>query len=235
MTEQPNGPERQLSDPSVLRVLSHPLRLSLLEHLATLGEATATELAERVDESPANCSWHLRQLAKYGLIEEASGGTGRQRPWRWINQSIGVAQESDDDTPELSRAREGLLDVMLGREVDAFRTWRANEQLAPPEWSEASFASESLHWMTAEELAAFKADINAAVEHHIMSRIDRADPDRRPPDSRAVRFVAWSFPADPPTDLPRTDDPASPGRQEQADSPHDYVPYRPQHVPEEDQ
>ena len=27
-------------------------------------------------ESPANASFHLRQLAKYGFVEEAEGGTG---------------------------------------------------------------------------------------------------------------------------------------------------------------
>ena len=33
-------------------------------------------------ESPANASFHLRQLAKYGFVEEAEGGTGRRRPWK---------------------------------------------------------------------------------------------------------------------------------------------------------
>ena len=202
--EQPRGPRRELRDPSVLRALSHPLRLTLLEHLATVGQATATELAERVDESPANCSWHLRQLAKYGLIEEAAGGTGRQRPWRWINQSIGVGDPTGDDSPEFIHAREGLLDVLVSRDVAAFQAWRAAESLAPPEWADASFANQSLHWMTVEELAALKADINEVLERHVMDRLDRADPERRPADSRAVRFVAWSFPAARPEDLPRT-------------------------------
>jgi DNA-binding IclR family transcriptional regulator len=47
-----------------------------------IAPATATQLAERVGESPANCSWHLRQLARYGFVEEAGGGTGREGPWR---------------------------------------------------------------------------------------------------------------------------------------------------------
>lgn len=215
--EQPRAPRREVRDPRVLRALSHPLRLTLLEHLATVGQATATELAERVDESPANCSWHLRQLAKYGLIEESEGGTGRQRPWRWINQSIGVGNPTGDDSPEFIHAREGLLDVLIDREVAAFQAWRATESLAPQEWSDASFANESLHWMTVEELAAFKADLNELVERHIMDRLDRADPERRPADSRAVRFIAWSFPAVPPADLPRTD--ARPAMEQQADPP----------------
>src|SRR5215467_16066223 len=79
---------RKVTDVKELRALAHPLRLRLLEELVVndpaTDTATATELAERVGESPANCSWHLRQLAKYGYIEEAPGGVGRERRWRAV-------------------------------------------------------------------------------------------------------------------------------------------------------
>src|SRR2546423_11325721 len=75
---------RELRDPRALRAMAHPVRLRLMEELLIRGPATATELAERVGENPANCSWHLRQLAKYGFVEEAGGGTGRQRPWQIV-------------------------------------------------------------------------------------------------------------------------------------------------------
>ena len=57
---------------------------------------TATELADRLDESPANCSWHLRKLAEHGFIEEAAGGTGRQRPWQ--SGVSGMRWADDDDS-----------------------------------------------------------------------------------------------------------------------------------------
>jgi DNA-binding transcriptional ArsR family regulator len=207
MSEPSSVPRRELRDPGVLRALSHPLRLTLLEELANLGQATATELAERIGESPANCSWHLRQLAKYDLIEEGTGGTGRQRPWRWINESIGVADQSDDDEPEFTQARDALLDVLMSREVNAWRTWQATESRAPKQWSDASFGEVSLHWMTVEELAEFKADIRAVVDQHILSRLDRADPARRPADARPVRFIAWSIPSGRPDELPPSNPP----------------------------
>jgi len=71
-----------VNDLLALRALTHPARQSLLRALAAAGSATATELAGQIGESPANCSWHLRQLARYGFVTEAGGGTGRQRPWR---------------------------------------------------------------------------------------------------------------------------------------------------------
>jgi DNA-binding transcriptional ArsR family regulator len=42
-----------------LRALSHPVRLALLEALAT-GPLTATEAGELIDETPTTCSFHLR-------------------------------------------------------------------------------------------------------------------------------------------------------------------------------
>ena len=90
----PNGPDgagrrtrarpgqRELTDPAVMRALSHPLRLSLLEELIHAGTLTATQAGEILGETPANCAFHLRTLARYGLVEEAGGGKGRERPWR---------------------------------------------------------------------------------------------------------------------------------------------------------
>jgi DNA-binding transcriptional ArsR family regulator len=185
-------PRRNLRDPRVLRALAHPLRLTLLETLADLGQATATELSERVGESPANCSWHLRQLARHGFIEEAGGGTGRQRPWRWIRQSVSVADADAADEPGLRHARDALLDVVFSRELDAWQAWRAT---APPKsWSDASFAERSFTWLTAAELAEFKRDFEAFLEGSVLAQLGRADPARRPVGARPVRVVAWGFP-----------------------------------------
>ena len=194
-------PRRQLGDPRELRALAHPLRLRLLEELATLGEATATELADRVDASPANCSWHLRQLARYGFIEEAGGGTGRARPWRWVPE-VQEISDPDDDSPEVRLARDAVVDVMFARDVEAWRAWDAGRDAAPEPWRKASFSSRGMNWLTAEELAALKADLEAVVERHLVARLDRVDPARRPPGARLVRLLAGGFPSGRPGDLP---------------------------------
>ena len=77
------GRERvDLTDPKAIRALAHPLRWGLLEALSHAGTLTATQASEMLGESPANCAFHLRTLAKYGFVEEAGGGRGRERPWR---------------------------------------------------------------------------------------------------------------------------------------------------------
>src|SRR3984957_6671525 len=81
MTDRPNRPTIRVNDPKALRALAHPIRLSLMAVLRSQGPLTATRAGELLGESSASTSFHLRQLAKYGLVEEAGGGHGRERPW----------------------------------------------------------------------------------------------------------------------------------------------------------
>ena len=59
---------RRLTDARVMRALAHPTRIDLLELVAREGELTATQAAQRLGLTPGNCSFHLRQLAKYGFL-----------------------------------------------------------------------------------------------------------------------------------------------------------------------
>jgi predicted ArsR family transcriptional regulator len=72
------------ADPRMLRAVAHPVRRTLLYELYARGAANATTLAGATDEPVNSVSFHLHQLAKYGLIEEAPdlATDGRQRWWR---------------------------------------------------------------------------------------------------------------------------------------------------------
>lgn len=73
----------QISDPKAIRALAHPLRLDLLELLTAIGPATAAHCGRVLQVPQANCSFHLRQLAKYGFVEDAGPGADRrERKWR---------------------------------------------------------------------------------------------------------------------------------------------------------
>lgn len=189
--DSPKVPHRELRDPRALRALAHPVRLRLLEELAAAGVATATELSERVGESPANCSWHLRQLAQYGFVEESGGGRGRQRPWRIVIERTIIGP--GDGEPEVARAVDAVAGVVDDRTFQAIRAWRAQRRSLPEAWRRASFNVHSIVWLTAEELAQMEAEINQILDRHV----DRAvNPSRRPPGARAVRLAAWGFPSD---------------------------------------
>jgi DNA-binding MarR family transcriptional regulator len=191
--------------------MAHPARLRILEELAIAGPATATELSGRIGESAANCSWHLRQLAKYGFIEEAAGGTGRRRPWRLVVRSTRVPAASDDE-PDFARASDALLEVLLGREVAALRAWQAARRSAPREWREASFVNQSWDYLTVEELAELRREVIAVVDRCLLRFAERADPARRPAGAHLVRFVTWALPAvTSPADPAATDRPGQEG------------------------
>lgn len=183
-------PVRNVRDPQVLRALAHPARIRLLEELAFAGPSTATDLAERVGESPAHCSWHLRQLARYGFVAEAGGGRGRQRPWRIVVQSN--EWPYGDDNAELALAGDAAAEVLFGREYEALRQWRAASHTDTAEWKSAPFVAQSMGWLTAEELT----EVGEEVTRILMRYLPRlADPASRPDGARPVRLVAWGIPA----------------------------------------
>src|ERR687885_2295541 len=84
----------RLEDPRAMRALAHPTRLALLDHLHSIEQATATECAAVIGESPSALSYHLRALARWGFVEEGEGGVGRERPWRATAARIAFDDES---------------------------------------------------------------------------------------------------------------------------------------------
>src|SRR6202050_1586632 len=81
----------QISDPKAIRALAHPLRLDLLELLTAGGPATAAHCGRILGASQASCSFHLRQLAKYGLVEDTGPGSDRRaRRWRVPDARLAV-------------------------------------------------------------------------------------------------------------------------------------------------
>lgn len=183
-------PIRRITDASALRAMAHPLRQRLLELLAVHGPATATELAERVGHSPANCSWHLRQLAAGGYIEQAEGGKGRQRIWRFV--PTGHSYGHSGDEPELADAAAAASAMQLEHEVDELRHWWATKHTEPAAWADAGEATQSILWLTADELR----ELNAELKELLLRRVNRlVEPESRPEGCRPVRLVAWGIPA----------------------------------------
>src|SRR4029077_4182367 len=138
---KPQLPElRNITDARTLRALTHPVRIALLEALSLGGAMTATEVGEQISESPTTCSFHLRQLAKYGYVEEAGGGKGRARPWRMT--SIGHQISSTHDDPETAIAANALVRLILEHQHCRYRTWREPQATYPREWRAAAGDSE---------------------------------------------------------------------------------------------
>jgi DNA-binding transcriptional ArsR family regulator len=178
-----------LTDPRALRAMAHPTRLELMGLLRHGGPLTATQAAEQIGESPASCSFHLRQLAKYGLVEEAGGGRGRERPWRAT--AISTEWPVFGESEETRAAGEMLSRVVVERYFESAAEWLERQPSEPPEWAEAALFGDALVYMTVEELREVEARIRELLEP-FLQRLEAPAP--RPEGSRTVSIIALAFP-----------------------------------------
>jgi predicted ArsR family transcriptional regulator len=184
--------EVKLADPRSLRAYAHPLRMSLLGLLRADGPMTATQCAAQLGESVPNCSFHLRQLAKYGLVERAAGADARERPWRATAQSTSWDDDSDD--PDMRAATDQLTGVLLGQYVRRAEAYLARRVDEPGEWRAAAGFGDALVHVTPAELTELVAEVEA-----LMGRYDgrNTDPSTRPAGSRAVQVIQLAIPLSP--------------------------------------
>ncbi len=176
---------RRLRDPRALQAVAHPVRMAIIELLSVEGPMTATQLADRLDESPANCSWHLRKLAEHEFIEESPTGKGRQRPWRMRHIGMSWAEGGDDVTTDELRAGQALSRMLLERWVDRFLG--ASEREESDTWRESAGLSQNVAWLTADELA----DLTAQLQQVAGTYAERLASGERPEGSRLCEIVAW--------------------------------------------
>jgi DNA-binding transcriptional ArsR family regulator len=182
------GP-RELTDPRAMRAMAHPVRLALMEALNDAGTLTATEAAERVGESPSNCSFHLRQLAKYGFVEAAEGGKGRARPWRSIHTGMRFTDVQPDT--ETALAAGALARVFHERWLERARVGMDRRQYLPEEWRKVTGSDQMTLYVTPEEMKELNDDmLEVLFRYH--DRI--ADRSKRPEGSRPVELVAFYYP-----------------------------------------
>jgi DNA-binding transcriptional ArsR family regulator len=203
-----DAPElRQITDARTLRALAHPVRMALMEELIYGGAMTATEVGERIGESPTTCSFHLRQLAKYGFVEEAGGGRGRARPWRLT--SIGFSFVPGQD-PEADIAAGAALRMFRERQFARYRTWLGTNRSYPLEWRKAAGDGAFFFYLTVEELERLNGELEDLLMRWFRYEGRLEDPSKRPPDSVPVEMLVVSYPLEPPA-VDRGDQPPEDG------------------------
>jgi hypothetical protein len=169
--------------------MAHPFRLRLLDLIVRRGTLTSAEAAEATGESTGSCSFHLRQLAKYGFIEPAESRDGRERRWRRV---AGVEHIPDDLPPDASRAASEAMKVLLDRSFAEIVTWLDSLAELPREWQRGAVADEELLYLTAAELRELSRDVVALLAKH---RKRTTNPSLRPEKSRPIRAFAALVPA----------------------------------------
>ncbi|WP_326640532.1 helix-turn-helix domain-containing protein [Nonomuraea fuscirosea] len=182
-------PRQVLDDPAALRAFAHPVRLALHELLMRAGAMTAADAAREVGVSQALASYHLRQLARYGLVEQAEARDERERPWKATSLTQSWSDTGTD--PETSAARGLLEQVMAERALGRLAEWQERRADEPDTWRNAGGIGNSYLYVTPEELAALDDAVGRLLEP-LMARI--ADPSGRPEGARPVLLTTLTIP-----------------------------------------
>ncbi|MCA1222461.1 winged helix-turn-helix domain-containing protein [Streptomyces sp. 8L] len=166
----------------------HPVRVALLDLLAERGTVTATEAASRLGHSSGLCSFHLRQLARYGLIEEAPAVGGRAKPWRlrWAEGPTELEPAAGADAmPEGSFT--GLTREL---EDESHDRWLGHRDRAPVEWRQQADSFSAVVYLTPGEAAELAADLRARIRAYAT----RERPAQHPDNAVAVAAISRVFP-----------------------------------------
>jgi DNA-binding transcriptional ArsR family regulator len=125
-----------------LRALSHPTRLKMLMLLRLEGPATATQLAQQLKLNTGAASYHLRQLAEHGFIEEATErGDARDRWWKAAHEST-LANLSGRDSDEEAESSEAYLRTVALMYTETLMQYAGEDRYLPKPWREASTTSD---------------------------------------------------------------------------------------------
>jgi DNA-binding transcriptional ArsR family regulator len=178
---------RDLRDPREIRALAHPLRLRLLDALRFEGPETATGLARRLGESSGSTSYHLRQLARHGFVEEQPGlARGRERWWRPVPRRVRVGGEGLG--AEALEASAELVAQVVAHDLGAVERFVARRD-EPEVWRDAAFSARRALLLTPDELS--------LLDERIRGVLDEARPAGSadaPAGARPVELIVYGVP-----------------------------------------
>jgi len=181
----------RISDPTALRALAHPLRLALLDRLMSFGEQTAAQCAQAVGSTASNCSYHLRALARAGLVEPGSSGDRRERPWRATSTGLEFGPADPSSSPAAADAARALEELSLVRDEQLTRRARRRHEAQPADWRQAeAFNSYALR-LSASELSQLVDEIDRLVRPFIAMTRAKAPGDA---DVASLRLLAFRHP-----------------------------------------
>jgi predicted ArsR family transcriptional regulator len=167
-------PEPRVLRPTTqqLRVLAHPLRSRLLGALRFHGPATATALAARLGTNTGATSYHLRQLASAGLVEDDEERSNkRDRWWRSAHDATSWSSADVEHDPDAKAADDWLLRHQAHNAASWLHQWLEERAEWSPEWRDAADQSDYHLQLTADGLRALMGEL-----HEVVARYRDAEP-----------------------------------------------------------
>jgi hypothetical protein len=167
--------------------------MALVGLLRREGPQTATQAAEKLGDTVPNCSFHLRQLAKYGLAERVEGSDGREKPWRAT--ALFTTWPSASEDPDMVEAVNALTGAIMEQYFARAREWLARSGDDPAQWRDLTGTSDYLLWVTPEELRGVQEQIDTILSA-FAGRLGAVD--TRPEGARAISVFQLSMTTDEP-------------------------------------
>ncbi len=177
-----------LTDPDVLETLAHPVRLDVLTYLIADGPATASQCARAVGDTPSNCSYHVRMLARHGLVEPVASSDGRTRPWRATITGFAIEPDPDPDTPG-GRGAAAVMAASVASDQRRLRDYLEHRDEVSSSWREADVYSGYTLRITPRELERLATQLDALIRPLIA--VLREDP---PAGAELVTLGLSAFP-----------------------------------------
>jgi DNA-binding transcriptional ArsR family regulator len=180
---------RDTLDLDALRLLAHPLRRRMEKELRK-GPVTATSLAKALGESSGLTSYHLRELAKHGFVEEVPElAKGRERWWRFVPRDRRFPPRREQ-SPEMRAVVTEVQRQTIGD--DFARFLRAQEDADDDDpWADAFPFSLSTIDVSLAEFRQFFEDYIALLYRY---------KDRSAGNSRTVQVRFFAYPESPTED-----------------------------------
>jgi len=197
----PKAPQTstELSDLATLKALAQPRRQRMLQHLTVHGPATSATLARALGLNTGTTSYHLRELARYGFVEEQAeaNGHGRERWWRAVPGDRRFPPRSRQ-SPEMRLVMDELNHHAYAADLELFEQMQLQPGAGEDPWADAFPYSRGSIRLTLPELRAFFEEYIA-----LLNRYKRPEADT-PPDARTVltRFLAFPTPDGAPESCP---------------------------------
>ncbi|WP_380167825.1 helix-turn-helix domain-containing protein [Jannaschia sp. R86511] len=178
-------PVSVISTSDALRAVAHPLRMRLIALLRRHGPSTASRLGREVGESSGSTSYHLRQLARYGLVElDPEQPNRRDKLWRATTDStdVDVRDLAEDPAGRAALGRVVRMQVeRFGRHAAA-ATQLPGDELAV--WGPVMGSSDATTRLTPQMLQELRDDLLRVLS----TWVDRGD--ALPEDDPEARRVS---------------------------------------------
>lgn len=168
MSEPSREPRYRPLDPRTLRGIAHPLRMRLLTALRHDGAATASQLAQRLGESSGATSYHLRQLAAHGFVEDDPGrGSGRERWWKASTEGTSIDHSLlNNADPAVRGAASLFIQEVAAQHTAEVSTWLGTEHEWSKEWRESSDLSDFTLQLTPARARELNKRVHALIESY---------------------------------------------------------------------